>query len=102
MKNTENAVSPKKARKKKKNESNGKKENKFKYISTHKKLNKLNLAIKTQIVILNRKTKSGYMTFTKKCPKQKDSYFMLKDEKMMYQIYINQAWKNGISEEKHY
>ena len=27
---------------------------------------------------------------------------MLKDEKMMYQIYINQAWKNGISEEKHY
>ena len=78
MKNTENAVSPKKARKKKKNESNGKKENNFKYISTHKKLNKLNLAIKTQIVILNRKTKSGYMTFTKNMPKTKRQLFYVK------------------------
>lgn len=97
MKNTDNTVSLKKARKKRKNESNGvKKEN-------HKKLNKLNWVIKTQSVILNRKTKSGYMTFTKNMLQTKDSYFMLKDEKKMrYQVNINQAWKNGVSAEKHY
>lgn len=69
----------------------------------HTKLNKLNSAIKTQIVSLDRKTKSGFMLCTRNMLTTKTVITHKKWKKNKPdKNQPKETWKNGVSGRKHY